>query len=58
MAVNQLMGLKEKLFPNGSLQERHQNFLNFYVNNPQFIEELLEYLNPFDFNFHVLFEEG
>ncbi len=58
MAVNQLMGLKEKLFPNGSLQERHQNFLNFYVNNPQFIEELLEHLDPFDFKFHVLFEEG
>ena len=58
MAVNQLMGLKEKLFPNGSLQERHQNFLNFYLNNPQFIDELLEYLDPFDFNFHVLFEDG
>lgn len=58
MAINQLMGLKEKLFPNGSLQERHQNFLNFYINNPQFIEELLEHLDPFDFKFHVLFEEG
>lgn len=58
MAINQLMGIKDKLFPNGSLQERHQNFLNFYVNNPQFIEDLMEHLDPFDFQFHVLFEEG
>jgi len=58
VAINQLMGLKEKLFPNGSLQERHQNFLNFFLNDPQFIEDLLEYLDPFDFRFHVLFQEG
>lgn len=58
MGLNQLMGLKEKLFPNGSLQERHQNFLNFFVNNPQFVEELMEHLDPFDFKFHVLLENG
>ena len=58
IAVSQLLGVKDKLFPDGSLQERHQNFLNFYINNTRFIEELLEYLNPFDFNFHVLLDEG
>ncbi|GJM30103.1 MAG: putative cysteine ligase BshC [Cyclobacteriaceae bacterium] len=58
IAVNQLLGVKEKLFPDGNLQERHQNFLNFYINNPQFIEDLMEHLDPFDFSFYVLFENG
>jgi bacillithiol biosynthesis cysteine-adding enzyme BshC len=58
IAVNQLIGLKEKLFPEGNLQERHQNFLNFYINNPQFIEDLMEHLDPFDFSFYVLLENG
>jgi bacillithiol biosynthesis cysteine-adding enzyme BshC len=57
-AVHQLMGIKEKLFPEGALQERHQNFLNFYINNPRFIEELFDHLDPFDFKFHVLLEDG
>ncbi|MEM8966045.1 MAG: bacillithiol biosynthesis cysteine-adding enzyme BshC [Bacteroidota bacterium] len=55
-SVKQLEGLKEKLFPNGSLQERKENFLNFYINNPSFIEELFEVLSPFDFQFHILNE--
>ena len=54
--VKQLEGLREKLFPEGTLQERKENFLNFYINNPKFIEELLESLSPFDFQFHILNE--
>jgi len=58
IAVHQLLGIKEKLFPEGALQERHQNFLNFYINNPRFIHELIDHLDPFDFNFHLLQEDG
>ena len=58
LSVSQLLGIKEKLFPEGNLQERHQNFLNFYINNQHFIQELIEYLDPFDFHFHVLLDEG
>ncbi len=58
ISVNQLLGLKEKLFPDGNLQERHSNFLNFYINNPQFIDELMELFDPFEFQFYVLFENG
>jgi len=54
--VKQLEGLKEKLFPNGSLQERTENFLNFYINNPHFIAELLDELDPFDYQMHILNE--
>lgn len=55
-AVKQLEGLKEKLFPEGTLQERKENFLNFYINNPHFIKELLDQFDPFDFQFHILNE--
>lgn len=53
-AMSQIDTIKEKLFPNGSLQERHDNFLNFYLNNPGFIRELLDHFDPFDYRFHVL----
>lgn len=56
IAVDQLIALKEKLFPGGGLQERKENFLNFYINNPDFIRELLECLDPLDFRFHILSE--
>lgn len=56
-ALGQIDGIKEKLFPGGGLQERKDNFLNFYLNNPNFIEELKDQFDPFDFRFHVLIDE-
>ncbi|MEP3388284.1 MAG: bacillithiol biosynthesis cysteine-adding enzyme BshC [Reichenbachiella sp.] len=53
-ALNQIGGLKEKLFPGGGLQERHDNVLNFYLNNPNFIKEILGSLDAFDLRMHVL----
>ncbi|TAE75260.1 MAG: bacillithiol biosynthesis cysteine-adding enzyme BshC [Bacteroidetes bacterium] len=55
--LKQIFAVKEKLFPNGSLQERHDNFLNFYINNKLFIQQLENHLNPFDFRLHILIEE-
>ena len=55
--VNQLIKLKEKLFPNGAPQERYENLLNFYINNPAFVTQILEKLNPFGFRMNVLMEE-
>ncbi len=54
--VNQLIKLKEKLFPNGAPQERYENLLNFYINNPAFIHQILDKLKPFDFRMNVLIE--
>ena len=56
-AVGQLETLKEKLFPGGGLQERQENLLNYHINNPHFINELLEKFDPFDLRFNVLTEE-
>jgi bacillithiol synthase len=54
--INQLMGLRAKLFPNGGPQERSDNFLNFYLNNPEFISQLYDYFDPLDFTFNVISE--
>jgi bacillithiol biosynthesis cysteine-adding enzyme BshC len=56
IAVGQLESLKEKLFPDGGLQERYENLLTYHINNPQFISELLEKFDPFDLRFNVLTE--
>ena len=55
--IKQILNLKEKLFPNGGLQERHDNFLNFYINDDTFIGKLIGTFNPFDYNFNVLIDE-
>ncbi|GHB55150.1 bacillithiol biosynthesis cysteine-adding enzyme BshC [Persicitalea jodogahamensis] len=54
--VGQLQNLLDTFFPNGSAQERHDNFLNFYLNNRNFISILLEHFDPLDFKFNVLEE--
>jgi uncharacterized protein YllA (UPF0747 family) len=52
--LKQIEAVKNALFPHGSLQERTDNFLNFYQRNPDFIRELAQQLQPFDFSFNVL----
>ncbi|MFD2513116.1 bacillithiol biosynthesis cysteine-adding enzyme BshC [Pontibacter locisalis] len=53
----QLENLKDKLFPNGSLQERQDNLLTYKTNNPDFIPALIEAFDPFDLKFTILEEE-
>jgi bacillithiol synthase len=52
--LRQIEFVKDTLFPNGSLQERTENFLNFYQKDPVFIQKLLDAFDPFDFRFNVL----
>jgi uncharacterized protein YllA (UPF0747 family) len=52
--LGQVDALKNSLFPKGSLQERTDNFLNFYQPDNQFINKLLAQFDPFDFQFNVL----
>jgi bacillithiol biosynthesis cysteine-adding enzyme BshC len=45
--INQLRGLKEKLFPGNGLQERYDNFIPHYLRNGEtFFDVLLENLDP------------
>ena len=52
--LKQVEAVKDALFPNGGLQERSDNFLNFFLQDPQFIQKLLKNFDPFDFSFNVL----
>ena len=47
--------IKSKLFPKGKLQERNDNFLNFYINHPMFIDDLFEAFDPLSFEMNVLY---
>ena len=56
-AVNQIRGLKEKLFANNGLQERYDNFLPFYLKHgDDFFNILKEHLEPLNRDFVVIFE--
>ncbi len=57
VALNQIQNLKDKLFPHGSLQERTDNFLNFAINNPEFINNIKKTLDPFDLRFNIIIED-
>jgi bacillithiol synthase len=52
--LRQIEAVKDALFPNGSLQERTDNFLNFYQQDPGFVQKLLDSFDPFDYQFNVL----
>jgi bacillithiol biosynthesis cysteine-adding enzyme BshC len=55
--LEQIDQIKEELFPNGSLQERTENFGMLYVRWGQdFIDELTRHFEPLDFEFAVLTE--
>jgi bacillithiol biosynthesis cysteine-adding enzyme BshC len=62
--VNQETGLKqidnlmEKLFPGGVPQERTDNFLNHYINHPDFIQSIKDQIPPFDYRYHVFLSHG
>lgn len=52
--LRQIDAVKDALFPNGGLQERVDNFLNFYQQDKQFVQKVLHYFDPFDYQFNVL----
>jgi bacillithiol biosynthesis cysteine-adding enzyme BshC len=52
--LQQLDAVKDFLFPNGSLQERTDSFLNFYLEDVHFLDHLYEHLDPFDFRFTLI----
>jgi bacillithiol synthase len=57
-SVNQIKNLKAKLFPNNGMQERTDNFLNFYLSQGEgFFDAMKRYLDPLDKQFIVLSEE-
>lgn len=59
VTLNQIRAGKEKYFPGGGLQERHDNFMPYLLKyGDAFIEELKRNLAPFDAGFVILEEEN
>jgi bacillithiol biosynthesis cysteine-adding enzyme BshC len=55
VTINQLKAIKDKLFPNGSLQERKENFLYAYLLlGDNLIDQLIGVLNPLEQEFVVI----
>jgi bacillithiol synthase len=52
--LRQIEHVKDALFPGTGLQERTDNFLNFYLQDPHFIKKLLDTFDPLDFQFNIL----
>ncbi|MFC5410655.1 bacillithiol biosynthesis cysteine-adding enzyme BshC [Larkinella bovis] len=52
--LSQLMTLKNKLFPNGGIQERTENYLNFQLNDPQFVRKLLAVFDPLEYQMLIV----
>jgi bacillithiol biosynthesis cysteine-adding enzyme BshC len=55
-AISQLLNLKSKLFPEGGLQERSDNFLSFYAGNPGWLKTMKETFDGFNYSFYILSE--
>lgn len=56
--IQQIRNLKDRLFPGGSLQERYDNFIPYYLKyGPAFFDILLESFSPLPDRFMLLSEE-
>ncbi len=53
-SLRQLRDVKRSLFPQGHLQERHTNFLNFFRDDSSLIDHFHQQFDPFDFRFHLI----
>lgn len=54
-AINQIKKLHEKIFPNGTLQERHENFSSVYLSEGEaFLTYLLDNFNAFSKEMYLL----
>lgn len=53
--INQIKKIKDKYFPNGSLQERFENFSPYYLKyGKQFIADLKETFDPLEFELLIV----
>ncbi|MBA2611678.1 MAG: bacillithiol biosynthesis cysteine-adding enzyme BshC [Bacteroidetes bacterium] len=57
--INQITGVKQKLFPNAVPQERFENFAGFYLKyGAAFLAELKEKIMPFEMDHKLLIEHN
>lgn len=55
IGVQQIRKMKERMFPEGVLQERKENFIPYYLKyGPDFIEGLMDTFDPLEKQFYIL----
>jgi len=58
ISLNQISQVKSNLFPNNSLQERHDNIIPFYLKyGSEFIGQLKNNLNPIEQGFSIFIQD-
>ena len=53
-SFDELNKILSKVFPDNILQERKENFLNYYLSDKNFIETLIKTLDPLKFYFNII----
>ncbi len=53
-AIRQIQQVKAHLFPHGNWQERYDNLLDFYLDKPSLIQDLLDSFDPLNFELYVI----
>ncbi len=51
--IKSVLGIRDKVLPNGKLQERQESVFTFLVNDEQLIEKLYQSLDPCTFNIQM-----
>ncbi len=51
--IKQLFAMRDKIMPEGTLQERKESFLSFWLNNPNFLQEIYEKIDIFCFEMMI-----
>ncbi|HSJ67827.1 MAG TPA: bacillithiol biosynthesis cysteine-adding enzyme BshC [Anditalea sp.] len=57
-SIKKMEAIKNSLFPEGIPQERFENFLKFYLEDEEFVQDLLDLFDPLDFRFVILKSDG
>lgn len=57
-SIRQREAIHAYCYPGGSPQERVENFMKFYLKDPNFLQELFETFDPLDFDFMILKENN
>lgn len=53
-AIRQIQQVKARLFPHGNWQERYDNLLDYYLEKPSLIQDLLDSFDPLNFELYVI----
>lgn len=52
--IKRRMDIQSSLYPGGTPQERTENMMRFFLDNPQLLDQLLDLFDPLDFSYMIL----